>query len=89
MSIATNTNVGLGYAVVTWTEPTVTDNAGDFNLTSDYQPGDQFLIGDTLVTYTATDPSGNRAMLSFHVNVTGNLMTVRQHDLFRIASPLC
>ena len=73
MNISTNTDAGVDNATVTWTEPTVTDNSGVLTLTSDYQPGDQFPIGVTLVTYTASDPNGNIAMLSFHVNVSGKL----------------
>ena len=84
MDISTNTNAGLAYAVVTWTEPTVTDNSGVLTLTSGYQSGDQFPIGDTLVTYTASDLAGNIATLSFHVNVTGgpNSMFRWKHYLY-------
>ncbi|XP_072018871.1 uncharacterized protein [Amphiura filiformis] len=58
-SITVNTNAGLPYALVTWTEPTVTDNSGDFTLVSDYTQNYQFPVGTTTVTFTAIDGSGN------------------------------
>ena len=59
-------------AVVTWTVPTASDNSGEaVTLTSDYSPGDVFLLGDTTVTYTATDAYGNTGTYSFNVEVTG------------------
>ena len=53
-------------AVATWTEPTASDNAYNniidddctgLTLTSDYASGDTFPLGETTVTYTATDGS--------------------------------
>ena len=60
-------------ATATWTEPTASDNTGFVTLTSTQNPGDMFPIGATLVTYTATDASGNKAICLFTVTVTGNL----------------
>ncbi|XP_072026508.1 uncharacterized protein [Amphiura filiformis] len=68
-SINTTTSTGFAYANVTWIEPTVTDNSGHVTLASNYQPGDKFYIGDTRVTYNATDPDGNTAAISFVVSV--------------------
>ena len=45
-------------------------------LTSDYNPGDWFAIGTTVVTYNATDASGNTAMCSFNVTVLGGMHKV-------------
>jgi hypothetical protein len=68
-------------AVATWTEPTASDNAYNniiddpctgLTLTSDYASGDTFPLGATLVTYTATDGSGNETEASFTVTVTDN-----------------
>ena len=56
---------------VYWTEPTALDNSGVQTLTSSHQPGDVFAVGNTTVTYTATDASGNVAMESFTVMVIG------------------
>ena len=62
-------------AVVTWTVPTATDNSGEaVTLTSDYSPGDVFLLGNTTVTYTATDVYGNTGTYSFNVEVTGKFV---------------
>ncbi len=60
----------IGDVVVSWTEPTITDNSGSVTVTSDYQSGDRFPIGDTSVSYTATDPSENSDVFSFLVTVT-------------------
>lgn len=59
-------------AIVTWEEPTASDNCGfKPQLTSDYD-GDPFPIGTTTVTYTATDEGGNTATCSFDVTVVDN-----------------
>ncbi|XP_072033083.1 hyalin-like [Amphiura filiformis] len=70
-NITANTDMNQSYAIVTWSEPTASDNSGSVTLTTDYNPGDEFSIGNTYVTYTATDPSGNSAALSFTVTVNG------------------
>ena len=51
---------------VSWTAPTATDFY-DVTLTSTHNPGDTFQIGNTPVTYTATDEAGNTAQASFTV----------------------
>lgn len=51
-----------------WTAPTATDNCS-FTMTSTANPGDNFLVGTTIVTYTATDPAGLTATCSFDVTV--------------------
>ena len=56
---------------VYWTEPTAFDNSGVQTLTSSHQPGDVFAVGNTTVTYTATDASGNMVIESFTVMVIG------------------
>ena len=70
--IEQNTDETLPTAVVTWIPPTASDNSGSVTLTSNYEPGDTFPIGDTLVRYNATDPHFNEAMTSFTVTITGN-----------------
>ncbi|XP_071819452.1 uncharacterized protein [Apostichopus japonicus] len=58
-------------AVVTWTEPTATDNSQvQLSLTQSHFPGSQFPLGTTPVSYTFTDASGNLATCSFNVIVT-------------------
>jgi gliding motility-associated-like protein len=60
-------------AVVTWDEPTASDNCGfEPTLTSDFPNGSIFPIGSTTVTYTATDEGGNTATCSFDVTVVDN-----------------
>ncbi|MFK8008924.1 MAG: HYR domain-containing protein [Saprospiraceae bacterium] len=56
--------------IVTWVEPTITDNC-DNNVTLDVSPplGTAFMSGTTTVTYTATDASGNVSSCSFDVTV--------------------
>ena len=66
------TDTGSSMAVVSWPLPTASDNSGEgVTLTSDYSPGDSFPIGNTTVTYTATDAYGNVATSSFEVKVSG------------------
>lgn len=56
-------------ARVTWTPPVATDNCGVSSLVSSHNSGDIFPHGATVVTYTATDPSGNAATCQFTVTV--------------------
>ena len=52
---------GLDFVVVTWTEPTFIQSDHDFesyNVTSDFQPGAEFSVGTTVVTYVVTDSAG-------------------------------
>ncbi|MFZ1379488.1 MAG: HYR domain-containing protein [Saprospiraceae bacterium] len=59
-------------ALVPWTPPTVTDNCGTVNLSSNFLPGASLPRGNTLVVYTATDACGNTASCWFTVTVTDN-----------------
>ncbi len=56
-------------AIVTWTQPTATDNCGLASFTSNYSPGATFPIGNTTVTYTAFDIKSNKSICSFIVTV--------------------
>ena len=56
---------------VSWIPPTATDNC-TFTLTSNVAPGAIFPKGTNVVTYTATDGSGNVATCSFNVIVIDN-----------------
>ena len=60
---------------LTWTPPTA-DDACNVTLVSNFMPGDVFLSGDTIVTYTATDASGNTATCSFQVVVEDKIPPV-------------
>ena len=66
-----NTASGQASAVVTWTEPTASDNSGFYTITSSHSSGASFSIGITTVTYTVVDSAGNTAAYSFNVTVTG------------------
>ena len=71
--ITQNTTAGETTAVVSWTDPTASDNSGSQTLTTSHNPGDSFPIGDTLVTYTSTDPSGNIDVQKFNVTIKGGM----------------
>ncbi len=68
ITIATQT--GVCGSVVTWLEPTATDNCSAINLQSDIASGFLFPVGSTLVTYTVEDPSQNITSASFQVFVS-------------------
>ena len=54
---------------VSWQNPTASDNCPGLDLTQNYFPGSSFPIGTTVVTYTATDNTGNSVSCSFSVSV--------------------
>ena len=58
---------------VTWTPPGLINGCGIGNVdfVSNFDPGDQFPVGTTMVTYTASDEGGNTASCSFEVTITG------------------
>jgi hypothetical protein len=60
---------GEGETVVSWTEPTASDNCALLALVGTHAPGDTFPLGDTVVTYTATDVHGNATLELFTVTV--------------------
>ena len=66
-----STDVGASTALVTWSEPTTSDNSGTVNLTSSHSSGSTFSIGDTIVTYTAVDASSNSANVTFTITIEG------------------
>ncbi|MDD3604878.1 MAG: HYR domain-containing protein, partial [Kiritimatiellae bacterium] len=67
--IATTNIPGSCLAMVTWTAPTADDNCGVESFTNDYNSGDTFNVGTTVVHYVATDASGNSSVCSFNVVV--------------------
>jgi gliding motility-associated-like protein len=75
-NIVVNAN-GSCQATVNWTAPTRSDNcAGPIALTATKNPGSTFSLGTTVVTYTATDVSGNTSTCSFNVTVQDNTKPV-------------
>ena len=71
--ITQTTDTGEATAVVTWTPANASDNSGSQTLTSSHNPGDLFSIGDTLLTYTSVDPSGNKVIKTFTVTIQGRI----------------
>ena len=72
--LVVSTDPGLPTAVVSWQQPSATDNSGDpVTIASNFNSGDTFPIGITTVTYTATDTSGNEESATFTINVTGKI----------------
>ncbi len=71
--ITQSNDAGLCSAVVTWTEPSATDNctaAGALVWNRSHAPGSVFPVGITTVTYTATDAALNISnVCSFTVTV--------------------
>jgi YD repeat-containing protein len=62
-------------ATVTWTAPTATDNCTTSPaITSTHNSGDNFPLGITTVSYTATDDEGNDVVETFDVTVTSDLV---------------
>ena len=60
------------YGTVTWTGATANDNSGQqTTVTCSEESGGHFNIGQTEVICKVWDLSGNQAMCSFTVNVTG------------------
>ncbi|KAG7461968.1 hypothetical protein MATL_G00196770 [Megalops atlanticus] len=58
---------------VEWEVPQFSDNSGaTLKLSSTHAPGSVFPIGETVVQYTATDPSGNNRTCNIHINIQGS-----------------
>lgn len=78
VDIAQTNDLDACTAIVTWPAVFVSDNCGagsgatTLNIVADHHSGEQFPIGTTKVTYTATDIHGNVAKASFNVIVTDN-----------------
>jgi hypothetical protein len=70
-NITATTDAGQCEASVSWDEPIAVDNCGGVTLSSNYNSGDDFPVGTTKVTYTATDGT-NVSTSDFDVIVTDN-----------------
>ena len=62
---------GVSSSVVSWTEPTATDNLGAVRSFQTSAPGATFGVGTTTVTYTFEDTVPNQSTCSFDVSVVG------------------
>lgn len=72
---------------VSWTAPTPTDNCPGVQMTSSHNPGASFPIGNTTVTYTATDAAGNTNTCSFTITVVAPAGL--QATLTQLTPPAC
>jgi HYR domain/Secretion system C-terminal sorting domain len=57
-------------AIATWIPPTATDNCTTPSVTSNFPSGASFVLGSTVVVYTAKDAKGNTSECRFTVTVT-------------------
>lgn len=65
------TNMTLcGTNTTTWTVPSVSDDCGNINLSSNFNPGDEFPNGVNTITYLATDEEGATSVCSFVIKVS-------------------
>lgn len=76
--VSASASAGQCSAVVSWTPPTFSDNCGVVNVISTNAPGSTFPVGPTVVVYTASDLSGNTAIVSFTVTVEDNTGPIAQ-----------
>lgn len=67
--ISVDLSAGTCTKAVSWSIPTATDNCELESITGDHTPGEQFPLGTTLVTYTATDAYANQATCTFNITV--------------------
>jgi hypothetical protein len=70
----TTTADGTDGASVSWQPPTVTGAYGPWTLGSTHEPGSFFSVGETEVTYTATDAMGRSALCRFRVIVNETMV---------------
>ncbi|SKB81480.1 gliding motility-associated C-terminal domain-containing protein, partial [Salegentibacter holothuriorum] len=73
-NITVNTDPDSCGAIVNYTIPSASDNCGieNIELTEGLAPGSEFPLGETSLTYTATDLNGNTVNSSFIVSVIDN-----------------
>ncbi len=74
--------------IVSWTEPTATDNCTLVDFSSNFSSPNTFNLGTTLVTYTATDSNSNSTKCSFNVVVSENEIPVILLDQEIVTLPL-
>lgn len=72
VSMIQTNDAGSCGAVVTWDAVRATDNCGLISFVSDHQSGETFPLGETVVTFTATDRNGNIGRSSFTITVKDN-----------------
>ena len=90
-NIVKTNDAGVCSAVVSWTEPTVSDNCGVVATNRNIAPGATFPFGINTVTYTAVDASGNTGTCTFTVTVNAQapVATWRTTPILLTASANC
>ncbi len=78
--ITTPTEAQQSSVAVVWTPPTATDNVGVAQSSSSHVPGDRFDYGQTVVSYSFSDATGNPALCTFTVSVIGKYNRIT-HEL--------
>lgn len=73
-TINLNVTAGTCARIVSWTAATASDNCSGVVLTCSHVSGSSFPEGTTVVTYTATDASGNVTTSNFNINITDNIL---------------
>lgn len=68
-NILVQNDQGVCGAIVTWPLPIAFDNCNDFSWSNNFNSGDFFPVGTTVIIYIATDSAGNSAQCSFDVTV--------------------
>lgn len=68
--ISLSIQAGSCDTLVSWTEPTVTENCSIDMIIKSHEPGDMFTVGTTNVTYVAVDEAGNTDTCSFNIIIT-------------------
>ena len=63
------TTAGISSSAI-WAAPLATDNCGTPTVSSNYNPGANFNLGSTTVTYTAVDAKNNKGTCTFTVTVS-------------------
>ena len=79
--LVVNTDSGMPTTVVSWQQPSATENSGEpVTISSNFNSGDTFPIGITTVTFTATDSSGNANSATFAITVTGKMFLEQRYS---------
>ncbi|SDR73798.1 HYR domain-containing protein [Gramella sp. MAR_2010_147] len=70
-SFTVNVEFGTTSTIVTYDALTITDNCGETTttMTSGIASGEEFPVGETVISYTVTDSNGNEATCQFTVTV--------------------
>ena len=73
-SVMETVSLDSSSGIVTWTEPTAFDNSGgETTVLRSHEPGTNFPVGTTQVSYLFRDQNGNEATCSFAVIGNGIL----------------